>query len=144
MKQPTWAPVALGSGLASGVAAMIVGGYKITDCFAYRNAMGFCDEVVEENIMSVVGGIGALAGSVGGFFMYNFRLERPEFIPRLQENGLAVEFDSEPESPDPNKVTEVPIEILVHEAYQLTRSEQKTADELGISRYQVRKILNRI
>lgn len=145
MKQPVLAPVAMGGGLVGGVAAMLLGGYRITDCLMYKQEMGFCDKVVEQNIMSVVGGVAAIIGTWGGLFTYNKKLERPgsSTAPAVMSAIAVKEYDKASYLEDlfDDKKS---LELRVLDAYEATGSETDTADMLGITRYRVRKILGRI
>ncbi len=119
MKQPAIAPVAAGGAIIAGVASMFIGGYKIADCLQFRSEYGFCNDVVENNAMSLVAGGAAVAGSVGGLFTYNRRLERPGYA----ETGAATEREK----------------VITLRGLGMTQVE--ISKELGISRYRVRKHL---
>jgi hypothetical protein len=77
MKQPLIAPATMGASIVAGVAAMLVGGYKIADCLRYQAGPSACDQVVEANAITIVGGFAAIAGPFGGLFTYNDSLEPP-------------------------------------------------------------------
>jgi hypothetical protein len=93
MKQPLLAPLTMGGSIVTGIAAMVVGGYKIADCLRYQAGPGVCNEVVEANALAVVGGVAAIAGPVGGLFTYNEKLEAPGGGRRRRRR------DEEPEPP---------------------------------------------
>lgn len=119
MKQPLLAPVATGGAILTGISAMLIGGYRIADCLRYNYGYGVCDEVVEENTLSLVAGGAAIAGSIGGLFTYNRRLERPSdsvanMLP-IKERVIAMSMEG--------------------------KSQREISETLGISRYQVRKNL---
>ena len=106
MKQPLLAPLTMGGSIVTGVAAMIVGGYKIADCLRYQAGPGVCNEVVEANALVVVGGVAAIAGPVGGLFTYNEKLEAPGSSRRRRRR------DDGPE-PEPPVMEPGPVDLAV-------------------------------
>lgn len=132
MKQPLLAPVAAGGAILTGVSAMLISGYRIADCFQYRDSYGFCNRVVEENTLSLVAGGSAIVGSFGGLFTYNRRLERPD----TKELLPAVALNQEPVPPSDPTAEEV---LYLH---HLGYSQNDIAEQLGITRYKVRKYLS--
>lgn len=151
MRQPMLAPAAFGGSVVAGVAAMLVSGYRIVDCFQYRTERGACDQVISDNAMPLVAGVAAIAGSFGGFFTYNERLESPAARRRRGDDP-----DPEPEpEPEPSYEPE-PVAGVVDdpdqeppderiEAARLLRSQgltqQEIAAELGVSRSTVQRLL---
>lgn len=131
------APIALGGGIAGGIAAMLIGGYKITDCLIYRSTYGVCDEVIEDNTLAVVTGVGAIVGSVGGLFTYNKKLERPEASPVASSGAL-----SPPPPPTPEDEPEALLSEEIMILHDAGMSERDIADQLEITRYRVRKTLH--
>jgi hypothetical protein len=97
MKQPLIAPATMGASIVAGVAAILVGGYKIADCLRYQAGPGACDQAVETNAVTIVGGIAAVAGPIGGLFTYNEKLEAPGSSRRRRR--WSDELGSEPEPP---------------------------------------------
>jgi hypothetical protein len=91
MKQPLIAPATMGASIVAGVAAMLVGGYKIADCLRYQAGPSACDQVVEANAVTIVGGIAAVAGPLGGLFTYNEGLEPPGRRRRRRLEGGELE-----------------------------------------------------
>ena len=87
MKQPLIAPATMGASIVAGVAAMLVGGYKIADCLRYQAGPSACDQVVEANAITIVGGFAAVAGPFGGLFTYNEGLEPPGSSRRRRRLG---------------------------------------------------------
>lgn len=87
MKQPLIAPATMGASIVAGVAAMLVGGYKIADCLRYQAGPSACDQVVEANAITIVGGFAAIAGPFGGLFTYNDNLEPPGSTRRRRRLG---------------------------------------------------------
>jgi hypothetical protein len=85
MNQPMLAPAAFGSSVVAGVAAMLVSGYRIVDCFQFRTHQGACDEVIADNALPLVAGVAAIAGSFGGLYTYNPRLGHPITGRRREE-----------------------------------------------------------
>lgn len=73
-KQPAMAPVALGGAVITGLASILIGGYRITDCLRFQSDSGQCEQVIEDNVMTVLGGAAAVAGSWGGFNTLNPKL----------------------------------------------------------------------
>lgn len=137
MRQPMLAPAAFGGSIVAGVAAMLVSGYRIVDCFQYRSERGACDEVIEDNTLPLVAGVAAIAGSFGGLWTYNPALRRRQDEPEpgtdpLPPAGLVDDPDREP-----------PDERI--EAARLLRSQgltqQEIAAELGVSRSTVQRLL---
>jgi hypothetical protein len=106
MKQPWIAPATMGGSIVTGVAAMVVGGYKIADCLRYQAGPGVCDQVVEANALAVVGGVAAIAGPIGGLFTYNEKLEAPGGGRRRRRR------DDEPE-PGPPVMEPGPVDLAV-------------------------------
>lgn len=78
MTQPTAAPVVLTVGVTTGLAAMLVSGYRITDCLSFRSGPGQCDSIVQENALALVTGGAALASAWGGFNTLNRKLHPVE------------------------------------------------------------------
>lgn len=99
MKQPLIAPATMGASMVAGVAAMLVGGYKVADCLRYQDGPSTCDQVVEANAMAIVGGFAAVAGPLGGLFTYNEGLEPPG-SRRRRRLGAGVLKPAEPEPID--------------------------------------------
>ena len=81
MKQPLLAPAAVGGSMLAGLTAMLIGGYRIVDCFRFETGRGACDEAVDSNTPAVMAGAAALLGSWGGLFTYNRKLEHPDGLP---------------------------------------------------------------
>jgi hypothetical protein len=78
MRQPVVAPIAAGGGVVGGVAAVLVSGYFLVDCFRYESGRGACDDAVRQHTLPLVAGAAAIAGTLGGLFTYNRRLDRPD------------------------------------------------------------------
>ena len=138
------APAAFGGSVVAGVAAMLVSGYRIVDCFQYRTERGACDQVISDNAMPLVAGVAAIAGSFGGFFTYNEQLESPAARRRRLEEpepepmpwpepepvALVDEPDAQPDRAD-----------LAHELRAQGLTQQEIATELGVSRSTVQRLL---
>jgi hypothetical protein len=154
------APAAFGGSVVAGVAAMLVSGYRIVDCFQYRTERGACDQVIEDNTLAVVAGAAAIAGSFGGFFTYNEQLESPWYRRRRTADPAAAEPDPQPEpepEPLPNPFFELePLAAPIDEPDPVDRdlradvaellgsqgmTQQQIADQLGVSRSTVQRLL---
>lgn len=174
MQQPLIAPATMGASVVAGVAAMLVGGYKIADCLRYQAGPSACDQVVEANAITIVGGFAAVAGPFGGLFTYNESLEPPgsRRRRRLEGSGLAPAalrpvnlalIDSDPrvtfqlDEPSPPEtpaagpaplqdpwLEESGIDARVTELAGSGWSQQAIAEFLGITLYRVRKALGRL
>lgn len=64
--------------MVGGMAAMLVSGYFLVDCFRHESGRGACDDVVQQHTLPLVAGASAIIGTLGGLFTYNRRLDRPE------------------------------------------------------------------
>jgi hypothetical protein len=174
MKQPLIAPATMGASVVAGVAAMLVGGYKIADCLRYQVGPSACDQVVEANAITIVGGFAAVAGPFGGLFTYNESLEPPGSRRRwrLEDGelepaeggpiGLALAGSDpratvQPDEPSPPKdslasaaplqdpwLEESGIDARVNELAESGWTQQGIAEFLGITLYRVRKALGRL
>jgi hypothetical protein len=172
MKQPLIAPATMGASVVAGVAAMLVGGYKIADCLRYQVGPSACDQVVEANAITIVGGFAAVAGPFGGLFTYNESLEPPGSRRRwrLEDGelepaggGLAdlalvgsdpratVQPDGPAEAPTASAaplqdpwLEESGIDARVNELAKNGWTQQGIAEFLGITLYRVRKALGRL
>jgi hypothetical protein len=164
VKQPLWAPPAVGSAVVTGLCALIVGAYRITDCLRYERGRGACDTVVAENVFLALTGGAALWGPLGGLFTYNRKLERPLSFPAPQSPetvaaGLTQAFRSavaagevSPSKPPGAKALQLPAPPpppakapkppSIQELHQQGWSQARIATHLGLSRYKVRKALN--
>jgi AraC-like DNA-binding protein len=135
------APAAFGGSVVAGVAAMLVSGYRIVDCFQYRTERGACDQVIEQNVLPLVAGVAAIAGSFGGFFTYNEQLESPAARRRLEEPELVMPepepfaLVDDPDAPPPDRAD------LAHELRAQGLTQQEIADQLGCSRSTVQRLL---
>lgn len=88
MRQPIAAPIAAGGGVVGGLAAMLLSGYFLVDCFRYESGRGACDDAVREHTLPLVAGAAAIAGTIGGLFTYNRRLDRPGRSDEDERNPL--------------------------------------------------------
>jgi len=78
LKQPAWAMPLAGGSAALGLAAVLAGFYNIVDCTRWQKGPGECSTIVSESLRQMAVGGAALAGPMGGFFLYNKELERPD------------------------------------------------------------------
>lgn len=129
--------LALGGSVVAGVAAMFIGGFKITDCLRYQTEQGQCDTTIERNLPAVVAGVAALAGCWGGFNTYNAKLHVSDPVDEIAERGLVVD------TPEPQKFHSASPEYIQQLAEQ-GHTHAEISKELGISRYMVRKALQQL
>lgn len=135
MSQQRVAPsLALGGSLVAGVAAMFIGGFKIADCLRYQTKQGQCDAAIERNLPAVIGGGAAIAGSWGGFNTYNPSLHKEDQPGEVAERGLVVD------TPEPQRFHSASPDYIKELAAK-GMSQTEISEELGISRYMVRKAL---
>lgn len=136
--QPKLAPVAFGGSLIAGVASMFVGGYKIVDCVRYQSARGQCDTAIESNLPAVVGGVVAITGCWGAFHTYNPDLHQEDRPTEIAPRELVVK-DEPTDSRIAPSSSHSPEEVknLKRRGY----TQQQIADELGITIYAVKKLL---
>jgi hypothetical protein len=131
----------------AGISAMLIGGYRIVDCFRFEKGRGACDTVVDTNTPAVLAGVSALVGTWGGLFTYNRKLERPQSgSSKVQLPVIpGPEFYVPPvvQQVAENAITEAVDDIasripLLHERGW---SQRRISEHLGVSRYIVRKAL---
>jgi hypothetical protein len=166
--QPKFAPVAFGGSVVAGVVAMMIGGYKVTDCLRYQQAQGQCDEVIEKNLPAMVAGIAVLAGGWGAFNTYNPKLHQSDSAPTLHGKELVLEevpavssetllansntedarektvesvepvYEMEPQSERKTRMEKAEEMKILH---QSGYSQREIAEAFKVSRYAVRKAL---
>lgn len=143
MRQPMLAPAAFGGSVVAGVAAALVSGYRIVDCFQYRSGPGACDEVIEDNTLPLVAGVAAILGSFGGFYTFNEQLESPAARRRRSDDP-----DPEPEPEPIAGLVDDPDQEPPDERIKVARmlrsqglTQQEIAAELGVSCSTVQRLL---
>jgi hypothetical protein len=129
-------PVAFGGSLAAGIVSMVVSGYKIVDCFRYQTGPGQCDSVIETNLPGVVAGSGVLAGCWGAFNTYNPKLRKDEKPGEVVKNKLVIS--------DPPDLTEEKLMKEIQKMRTEKATQKEMSEALGISRYEVRKMIRKI
>lgn len=145
MRQPMLAPAAFGGSVVAGVAAMLVSGYRIVDCFQYRTERGACDQVIEDNTLPLVAGVAAIAGSFGGLWTYNPALRRRQDEPELDIDPVPehqpdlLPLIGPVDDPDQEPPDERIEAALILRSQGLTQ--QEIAAELGVSRSTVQRLL---
>lgn len=144
VNQPKLAPVAFGGSIIAGVVALLLGSYKIADCFRYQQERGQCDSAIEINLPGVITGAATILGSWGAFNTFNPALREETICPPVvAPRELVLTPD---EVPTPAPPAPVPAAIIhpdvVKNLHLEGNSQVKIADMLGITVYAVKKILN--
>jgi hypothetical protein len=148
--QPKFAPVAFGGSVVAGVVSMIIGGYKVADCLRYQESQGQCDETIEKNLPAMVAGVSVLFAGWGAFNTYNPKLHQGEqevvVTPSvtLPPKELVIK-DSPVSAPLPfeQRDAEEDRYAAVIELNQRGLSQRQISEELDISRYAVKRIIDK-
>lgn len=149
--QSKFAPAALlGGSVVAGVVSMIIGGYKVVDCLRYQESQGQCDETIEKNLPAMIAGASVLFAGWGGFNTYNPKLHQGD-----QEVVVTPSVTLPPKelvAEDPLASAPLPFEpsgekknqsAAVMELHQRGLSQRQISEDLGISRYAVKRIIDK-
>lgn len=85
----TAAPAAAAGSVVAAVAAVLLAGWNVGECIRFQTARDECDATLEQAVPTLVAGIAAISGTMGGFWTYNDQLrkgsrsrdDRGRFVP---------------------------------------------------------------